>query len=132
MKKVRLLPRLLFLTLLAVVVASVMTAAIYSSVGPKTFANERVKELQLGAEVVSTYYVQYQSGEITLRGRVLPIGGLKEKLLAAKNAGIKTVIVPEKNRRDVAEISAEIKKGLQIVYAEQMEDVLKIAFHEKA
>ena len=72
------------------------------------------------------------TGEITLRGRVLPIGGLKEKLLAAKNAGIKTVIVPEKNRRDVAEISAEIKKGLQIVYAEQMEDVLKIAFHEKA
>ena len=72
------------------------------------------------------------TGEITLRGRVLPSGGLKEELLAAKNAGIKTVIVPEKNRRDVAEISAEIKKGLQIVYAEQMEDVLKIAFHEKA
>ncbi len=70
------------------------------------------------------------TGEITLRGRVLPIGGLKEKLLAAKNAGIKTVIVPEKNRRDVEEISKEIKKGLQIVYAEQMEDVLKIAFQE--
>ncbi len=70
------------------------------------------------------------TGEITLRGRVLPIGGLKEKLLAAKNAGIKTVIVPEKNRRDVEEISNEIKKGLEIVYAEQMEDVLKIAFQE--
>lgn len=69
------------------------------------------------------------TGEITLRGRVLPIGGLKEKLLAAKNAGIRTVIVPEKNRRDVEEISAEIKKGLELVYAEQMEDVLKIAFH---
>ena len=69
------------------------------------------------------------TGEITLRGRVLPIGGLKEKLLAAKNAGIRTVIVPEKNRRDVEEISAEIKKGLDLVYAEQMEDVLKIAFH---
>lgn len=69
------------------------------------------------------------TGEITLRGRVLPIGGLKEKLLAAKNAGIRTVIVPEKNRRDVEEISAEIKKGLEFVYAEQMEDVLKIAFH---
>ena len=54
------------------------------------------------------------TGEITLRGRVLPIGGLKEKLLAAKNAGIRTVIVPEKNRRDVEEISAEIKKGLEI------------------
>ena len=69
------------------------------------------------------------TGEITLRGRVLPIGGLKEKLLAAKNAGIRTVIVPEKNRRDVEEISAEIKKGLELVYTEQMEDVLKIAFH---
>ena len=69
------------------------------------------------------------TGEITLRGRVLPIGGLKEKLLAAKNAGIRTVIVPEKNRRDVEEISAEIKKGLDLVYAEQMENVLKIAFH---
>lgn len=69
------------------------------------------------------------TGEITLRGRVLPIGGLKEKLLAAKNAGIRTVIVPEKNRRDVEEISAEIKKGLELIYAEQMEDVLKIAFH---
>ena len=69
------------------------------------------------------------TGEITLRGRVLPIGGLKEKLLAAKNAGIRTVIVPEKNRRDVEEISAEIKKGLELVYAEQIEDVLKIAFH---
>ena len=53
-------------------------------------------------------------------------------LLAAKNAGIKTVIVPEKNRRDVAEISAEIKKGLQIVYAEQMEDVLKIRVSRKS
>ena len=72
------------------------------------------------------------TGEITLRGRVLPIGGLKEKLLAAKSAGIRTVIVPEKNRRDVEEISPEIKKGLQIVYAEQMEDVLKTAFHGKA
>ena len=78
MKKIRLLPRLLFLTLLAVVVASVMTAAIYSSVGPKTFANERVKELQLSAEVVSTYYVQYQSGEITLREfeRALSMSGV--------------------------------------------------------
>lgn len=70
------------------------------------------------------------TGEITLRGRVLPIGGLKEKLLAAKNAGIKVVIVPEKNRRDVEEISAEIKKGLELRYAEQMRDVLKIAFHD--
>ena len=64
------------------------------------------------------------TGEITLRGRVLPIGGLKEKLLAAKNAGIKTVFVPEKNRTDIEEIAKEIKKGLEIRYAETMEDIL--------
>ncbi|MCI8599761.1 MAG: endopeptidase La [Lachnospiraceae bacterium] len=70
------------------------------------------------------------TGEITLRGRVLPIGGLKEKILAAKNAGIRTVLVPAKNKRDVEEISAEIKKGIQIVYVEQMKDVLEVAFHD--
>lgn len=64
------------------------------------------------------------TGEITLRGRVLPIGGLKEKLLAAKNAGIKTVLLPEKNRADVAEISKEITGGLRIVYVQQMQEVL--------
>lgn len=64
------------------------------------------------------------TGEITLRGRVLPIGGLKEKLLAAKNAGIKKVLVPKKNEKDVEEISMEIKKGLEIVPVETMEDVL--------
>ncbi len=64
------------------------------------------------------------TGEITLRGRVLPIGGLKEKILAAKMANIKTVLVPEKNRRDVAEISAEIVKGIEIVYVDTMEQVL--------
>ena len=53
------------------------------------------------------------TGEITLRGRVLPIGGLKEKILAAKNAGIVTVCVPKKNEKDIAEISPEIKKGLE-------------------
>ncbi len=67
------------------------------------------------------------TGEITLRGRVLPIGGLKEKTLAAKNAGITTVIVPKKNEKDIEEISSEIKKGLQIVYAETMEEVLDTA-----
>lgn len=65
------------------------------------------------------------TGEITLRGRVLPIGGLKEKLLAAKAAGIKTVLVPEKNRVDVDEISAEITDGIHIVYVNSMEQVLK-------
>jgi len=67
------------------------------------------------------------TGEITLRGRVLPIGGLKEKILAAKNANIKTVLVPKKNERDIEEISDEIKKGLRIVYVETMEDVIKEA-----
>lgn len=64
------------------------------------------------------------TGEITLRGRVLPIGGLKEKLLAAKNAGIKVVYVPEKNRPDVEEIQKEITEGLDIRYAETMSDIL--------
>ena len=71
------------------------------------------------------------TGEITLRGRVLPIGGLKEKLLAAKNAGVRTVCVPKKNEKDVEEISGEIKKGLEIVYVETMEQVLRVAFCEK-
>lgn len=67
------------------------------------------------------------TGEITLRGRVLPIGGLKEKLLAAKNAGIKKVLVPKKNEKDIEEISVEIKKGIEIVLVETMEEVLKHA-----
>lgn len=67
------------------------------------------------------------TGEITLRGRVLPIGGLKEKLLAAKNAGIKTVLVPYENKRDVEELSAEITKGLEILPVERMSQVLKEA-----
>ncbi|MEG0961483.1 MAG: endopeptidase La [Lachnospiraceae bacterium] len=67
------------------------------------------------------------TGEITLRGRVLPIGGLKEKILAAKNAGIKTVCVPKKNESDVLEIAQEIKKGLEIMFVENMEEVLSIA-----
>ena len=72
------------------------------------------------------------TGEITLRGRVLPIGGLKEKLLAAKSAGVKTVLVPEKNRRDVEEISLEITRGLEIIPVSYMEDVLKVALvHEE-
>ena len=67
------------------------------------------------------------TGEITLRGRVLPIGGLKEKLLAAKSAGIKTVLVPKENEPDVEEISSEITRGLEIVFVSQMEEVLKLA-----
>ena len=67
------------------------------------------------------------TGEITLRGRVLPIGGLKEKILAAKMAQIKTVIVPDKNARDIGELDKEITGGIEIVYAKTMSDVLKTA-----
>lgn len=68
------------------------------------------------------------TGEITLRGRVLPIGGLKEKLLAAKTAGMKTICIPVKNEKDLDEISDEIKKGIEIVLVEKLDQVLEIAF----
>ncbi len=68
------------------------------------------------------------TGEITLRGRVLPIGGLKEKILAAKNAGIKKVCVPRKNKKEIDEISDEIKGGLDIIYVEQLQQALDAAF----
>ncbi len=67
------------------------------------------------------------TGEITLRGRVLPVGGLKEKLLAAKTAGIRTVCVPEKNRGDIEEVSEEIREGMEIVFVSSMEEVLGTA-----
>jgi ATP-dependent Lon protease len=67
------------------------------------------------------------TGEITLRGRVLPIGGLKEKLLAALRGGIKTVCIPEENVKDLADISEEVKKKLEIVPVARMDDVLKAA-----
>lgn len=68
------------------------------------------------------------TGEITLRGRVLPIGGLKEKILAASQAKMETVLVPEKNRPDIEELSEEITGGLRIVYVATMDEVLKEAF----
>ncbi len=68
------------------------------------------------------------TGEITLRGRVLAVGGLKEKLLAARTAGMKTVIVPEANRSEIEEISAEITGGMEIIYADTMKQVLANAF----
>lgn len=71
------------------------------------------------------------TGEITLRGRVLAIGGLKEKLLAAKTAGMKTVLVPKENEKDMEEISKEIKSGLDIILVEKMEEVIRHAFAEK-
>lgn len=68
------------------------------------------------------------TGEITLRGNVLPIGGLTEKLLAARRSGIKKVLLPEKNRKDLSEISARVTRGLQLYFVSSMNDVLKLAF----
>lgn len=84
-----------------------MATAIYSA----------VTGTRVAAEVAMT-------GEVTLRGRVLPIGGLKEKLLAAKQAGVKRVLVPKKNEADVAELAEEITKGLTIVFVSEMKEVL--------
>ena len=67
------------------------------------------------------------TGEITLRGRVLPIGGLKEKLLAALRGGIKTVLIPEENAKDLADIPISVKNGLEIVPVSRMDEVLKHA-----
>lgn len=67
------------------------------------------------------------TGEVTIRGRVLPIGGLQEKVLAAKKVGIKTVILPWENEKDLTEINDEIKDGIEFILAKTMEDVLKVA-----
>src|SRR5439155_8120094 len=67
------------------------------------------------------------TGEITLRGRVLPIGGLKEKLLAALRTGLKTVVIPSDNEKDLAEIPENVKAGLTIVPVKNVEEVLKVA-----
>ncbi len=80
-----------------------------------------ITKIPVRAEVAMT-------GEITLRGRVLPIGGLKEKLLAAKNAKITTVCVPKENEKDLDEISNEIKKGMSIIPVERLDEVIKVAF----
>ena len=80
-----------------------------------------VTERKVRADIAMT-------GEVTLRGRVLPIGGLKEKILAAKTAGVKTVLVPKENEKDVEEISKEIKSGVEIIFVEKMEEVIKHAF----
>ena len=71
------------------------------------------------------------TGEITLRGLVLPVGGIKEKVLAAKRAGIKSVILPEKNRKDVEEIKPSSLKGLSVTYIKRMEDVIELALQPK-
>jgi ATP-dependent Lon protease len=71
------------------------------------------------------------TGEITLRGRVLPIGGLKEKLLAAARGGMKTVLIPEENAKDLTEISDSIKKGLEIIPVTRMDEVIAHALVRK-
>jgi len=71
------------------------------------------------------------SGEITLRGRVLPVGGIKEKVLAAKQAGIKTIILPEKNKNDLEEIIPEVRKKLNFKFVREMKEVVKLALVQK-
>src|SRR6202043_4210502 len=71
------------------------------------------------------------TGQITLRGRLLPIGGLKEKLLAASRGGMKTVIIPEENAKDLVEINESIKKGLEILPVSRMDEVLARALVRK-
>ena len=71
------------------------------------------------------------TGEITLRGRVLPIGGLREKLLAARRAGLKTVLVPARNRADMIEVPSHLQKGMNYVFVEQMDEVLPVALQDK-
>lgn len=70
------------------------------------------------------------TGEITLRGLVMPVGGLKEKILAAKQAGIKTVILPQRNKKDIPEVPAEAKKGLKFRFVKDTKEVLKIALND--
>lgn len=83
-----------------------------------------VTEKQVRSDIAMT-------GEVTLRGRALPIGGLKEKILAAKTAGIKEVLVPAENKKDIEDISGEIKEGLVITYVKDMNDVLSRALTDK-
>jgi ATP-dependent Lon protease len=71
------------------------------------------------------------TGEITLRGRVLAIGGLKEKILAAKRARLTSVILPKRNKKDLDEIPKHILKGIQLIFADTMDDVMKVALRRR-
>jgi ATP-dependent Lon protease len=68
------------------------------------------------------------TGEITLRGRVLPVGGIKEKVLGAHRAGISTIILPSQNQRDLSEIPAHVKRRLSFTYVDHMDEVIANAF----
>ena len=80
---------------------------------------------------MTTALVSAMTGEITLRGRVLPIGGLKEKLLAAHRAGIDTVLIPKENLKDLEEVPANVRESLTIIPAEDVHTVLETALCEK-
>jgi ATP-dependent Lon protease len=72
------------------------------------------------------------TGEITLRGRVLPIGGLREKVLAAHRAGLKTVLLPKQNKKDLIEIPKRVRRDLKFVFVDRMEEVLPVALLPEA
>ena len=91
-----------------------MSTALYSA----------IEEIPVDAKVAMT-------GEVTLRGKVLPIGGLKEKLLAAKSAGIRKVLVPQENKPDVEELEEEITEGIEIVFVTKVQQVLKESLVER-
>ena len=96
----------------------------------KSILKEQLKPLDFQSTLTIKIPVKANlamTGEITLRGRVLPIGGLKEKLLAAARYGIQTVLVPKKNEQDVEELDAEITDRIKIIYVENMEQVVKEA-----
>ena len=71
------------------------------------------------------------TGEVTLRGRVLPIGGLKEKALAAKRYGISKVLIPDRNKKDLEDVPKQIRKNMEFIVAETMDDVLSLSLKKK-
>jgi ATP-dependent Lon protease len=71
------------------------------------------------------------TGEITLRGKVMPIGGVKEKVLAARRAGIKTVILPEKNKNDLDDVPEELRKEMSFIFADTIDQVIEAALNGK-
>jgi ATP-dependent Lon protease len=72
------------------------------------------------------------TGEITLRGLVLPVGGIKEKVLAAKRAGITTVILPSRNEKDLEEVPEQVKKDMQFHFVQRMDEIIPLALKEKS